>query len=150
MEMEEISRNKLHDYAVQLMYSFIIMEDAGAEINFVEAVSNLLDRPYEECDVFLKEVLIKCLKNKKEEIAYIQKFLNKWQFSRLSTIIQSILLIAVTEYYLPDERIEKAVIINTSVKLTKKYGQLDEKDYKFVNAVLDHCLDERRENLLLN
>ena len=148
--MEEISRNRLHDYAVQLMYSFLVMEEANTPIDFVGSISNLLDRPYEECDVFLKEVLIKCLKNEANIVAYIQGYLNKWDFKRLSMTIQAILLVAVTEYYLKDENIEKAVIINTSVKLTKKYGLQDEKDYKFVNAVLDHCLDERRENLLLN
>ena len=36
------------------------------------------------------------------------------------------------------EEIEKSALINVAVTLAKKY--LDEKDYKFINAVLDKAL----------
>lgn len=150
MENVEITRNKIHDYCVQLMYSFLILQKSESPIYFQDAVSNVVGLPYEECDVYLKEVLIKCLKNEDKIIDYISKFLNNWTFDRLNETIQAILIVAVCEYYLQSEPIDKAIIINTSVKLSKRYGDGGQKDYKFVNAVLQNCLDDGRKNLLLD
>ncbi len=144
----EISRNKLQELAVQAMYSFLLLQESNVAINFEETLSSICNLPYEECDVYLKEVLLKALKNESKIIAYVQKFLRNWEFRRLNSTIQSILILAVCEYYLIDEKIDKAVIINNGVKLAKRYGDGGEKDYKFVNAVLENCLNETRTNVL--
>ncbi len=144
----EISRNKLQELAVQAMYSFLLLQESNVAINFEETLSSICNLPYEECDVYLKEVLLKALKNESKIIAYVQKFLRNWEFRRLNSTIQSILILAVCEYYLIDEKIDKAVIINNAVKLAKRYGDGGEKDYKFVNAVLENCLNETRTNVL--
>lgn len=144
----EISRNKLQEFAVQAMYSFLLLQESNVAINFEETLSSICNLPYEECDVYLKEVLLKALKNESKIIAYVQKFLRNWEFRRLNSTIQSILILAVCEYYLIDEKIDKAVIINNAVKLAKRYGDGGEKDYKFVNAVLENCLNETRTNVL--
>lgn len=144
----EISRNKLQELAVQAMYSFLLLQESNVAINFKETLSSICNLPYEECDVYLKEVLLKALKNESKIIAYVQKFLRNWEFRRLNSTIQSILILAVCEYYLIDEKIDKAVIINNAVKLAKRYGDGGEKDYKFVNAVLENCLNETRTNVL--
>ena len=144
----EISRNKLQELAVQTMYSFLLLQESNVAINFQETLSNICNLPYEQCDVYLKEVLLKALKNESKIIAYVQKFLRNWEFRRLNSTIQSILILAVCEYYLIDEKIDKAVIINNAVKLAKRYGDGGEKDYKFVNAVLENCLNETRTNVL--
>lgn len=144
----EISRNKLQELAVQAMYSFLLLQESNVAIDFEETLSSICNLPYEECDVYLKEVLLKALKNESKIIAYVQKFLRNWEFRRLNSTIQSILILAVCEYYLIDEKIDKAVIINNAVKLAKRYGDGGEKDYKFVNAVLQNCLNETRTNVL--
>lgn len=144
----EISRNKLQELAAQAMYSFLLLQESNVAINFEETLSSICNLPYEECDVYLKEVLLKALKNESKIIAYVQKFLRNWEFRRLNSTIQSILILAVCEYYLIDEKIDKAVIINNAVKLAKRYGDGGEKDYKFVNAVLENCLNETRTNVL--
>lgn len=144
----EISRNKLQELAVQAMYSFLLLQESNVTINFEEALSSVCNLPYEECDVYLKEVLLKALKNESKIIAYVQKFLRNWEFHRLNSTIQSILILAVCEYYLIDEKIDRAIIINNAVKLAKRYGDGGEKDYKFVNAVLENCLNETRTNVL--
>ena len=144
----EISRNKLQELAVQAMYSFLLLQESNVAINFEETLSSICNLPYEECDVYLKEVLLKALKNESKIIAYVQKFLRNWEFRRLNSTIQSILILAVCEYYLIDEKIDKAVIINNAVKLAKRYGDGGEKDYKFVNAVLENCLNETRTSVL--
>ena len=50
----------------------------------------------------------------------------------------AIFLLALSEYKYVEEEIEKSALINVAVTLAKKY--LDEKDYKFINAVLDKVL----------
>lgn len=150
MDENQITRNKLQEYCFQLMYSFLELQKSNTPIDFVSSLEGVLEMNYEDIDVFLKLVLIKALKNENKIIEYISKYLKNWEFSRLNDAIQAILIVAVTEYYLKDEEIEKAVIINNSVKLAKRYGDGGDKDYKFVNAILDNCLDERRENLLLD
>ena len=151
MENEiEITRNKAQELIVQLMYSFLILEETNVPINFVEAVEDACKLPYEDCDLYLKEVLIKSLKNQKKITDYISKFLINWNFSRLNTTIQAILITSVTEYFIPDLDTEKAVIINNAVKFAKKFGDGGEKDYKFVNAILDKSLNGKGTSLLLD
>ncbi len=151
MENEiEITRNKAQELIVQLMYSFLILEETNVPINFVEAIEDACKLPYEDCDLYLKEVLIKSLKNQKKITDYISKFLINWNFSRLNTTIQAILITSVTEYFIPDLDTEKAVIINNAVKFSKKFGDGGEKDYKFVNAILDKSLNGKGTSLLLD
>ncbi len=139
MNNEILTRNKLQEQAMQLMYSYLIYEDLNKEIDVTESMSSFLDVPFDDVPLFLKLLLVKALKYEKETIDYVSKFLNNWKFNRLNYCIQSILILSVTNFkYLNDT--DRAVIINVAIKLAKKYG--DKNDYKFVNAVLDKCLDD--------
>ena len=146
----EISRNKAEEVIVQLMYSFLILEETKVPINFEESIEEACNMPYADCDLYLKEVLIKSLKNQEKIIDYISKYLINWNFSRLNTTIRAILITSVTEFFIDDLDTEKAVIINNAVKFSKKFGDGGEKDYKFVNAILDKCLNGKGSNLLLD
>lgn len=146
----EITRNKAQELIVQLMYSFLILEETKVPINFEEAIEEACNMPYADCDLYLKEVLIKSLKNQEKIIDYISKYLINWNFSRLNTTIRAILITSVTEFFIDDLDTEKAVIINNAVKFSKKFGDGGEKDYKFVNAILDKCLNGKGSNLLLD
>lgn len=151
MENEiEITRNKAQELIVQLMYSFLILEETKVPINFQESVQEACKIPYEDCDIYIKEVLIKALKNQEIITDYISKFLINWNFSRLNTTIQAILITSVAEYFIEGLDTDKAVIINNAVKFAKKFGDGGEKDYKFVNAILDKCLNGKGTSLLLN
>lgn len=151
MENEiEITRNKAQELIVQLMYSFLILEETKVPINFQKSVQEACKMPYEDCDIYIKEVLIKSLKNQEIITDYISKFLINWNFSRLNTTIQAILITSVAEYFIEDLDTDKAVIINNAVKFAKKFGDGGEKDYKFVNAILDKCLNGKGTSLLLN
>ena len=90
------------------------------------------------------------LKNQEIITDYISKFLINWNFSRLNTTIQAILITSVAEYFIEGLDTDKAVIINNAVKFAKKFGDGGEKDYKFVNAILDKCLNGKGTSLLLN
>ena len=146
----EITRNKAQELIVQLMYSFLILEETKVPINFEESIEEACNMPYADCDLYLKEVLIKSLKNQEKIIDYISKYLINWNFSRLNTTIRAILITSVTEFFIDDLDTEKAVIINNAVKFSKKFGDGGEKDYKFVNAILDKCLNGKGTSLLLN
>src|SRR5574344_1365572 len=93
------SRNQTQEMAMQIMYGFLIQQETNQVINVEETISEVSGKPYEECDLFLKELLIESLKNEKEIIDYISTFLNKWKFERLNYCIQAILIIAVSNYF---------------------------------------------------
>lgn len=137
MEQKEFSRNKIQETAMQIMYGFLIMQELGLEIDVKEGISNACNLSYAECDLFLKDLIIKALKNESSTIELISQNLNKWKFNRLNTCVQAILILAVTNVKYCE--VDKAAAINIAVKLTKKYAEPN--DYKFVNAVLDNSLN---------
>lgn len=146
---KEINRAKIHEIAVQLMYSFLMLEETGNQINFEEAVSTACNLPYEECDIYLKEVLIKSLKHQEQISSFISKYLKNWEFSRLNSVIQAIFIVSVSEFFFVEEKLSSAIIINNAVKFSKKFGDGGEKDYKYVNAVLQNCLKNENRAILL-
>jgi len=141
--MEEIveSRNKVQETAMQIMYGFLVMQhvENPQPIDFKETLETVCNKPYEECDIFLKELLIQALKNENEIIDKISSHLKNWKFDRLNSCVKSILIIALSNYFYCGNK-EKGIVINVAVKLAKKYGEKD--DYKFVNAILDNCLND--------
>ncbi len=135
----EISRNKQHDYAFQVIYSFLILETCKVTIDFQKITELIYDEPYDEIDVFSKELLIDSLKYQNIIINFVEKYLKNWRFNRLNYCSQAILILSLAEYYYMKD-VDKAVIINIAVKLAKKYA--GENDYRFINGVLDNCLKE--------
>ncbi len=133
----ETSRNSLHEKAMILIYDALTFQNMGQDYDIQQIMVDLLEVPYEEIDVFLKEVTIKALIHQQEIIDDLQKNMKKWKFSRLNRLMQAILLLSVSHArYVQDS--EKNVIIDVAVKLSKRY--LDDGDYKFVNAILDVTL----------
>jgi transcription antitermination factor NusB len=140
MENSE-SRNKIQEIAMQIMYGFLIIQQTNQPIHFEDTISEVCEKPYEDCDIFLKDLLIKSLKNEQEIINLLSKFLNKWTFDRLNTCVQAILITAVANYKYCCNT-DKAIVINVAIKLAKKYCEKD--DYKFVNGILDNCLKDEQ------
>lgn len=150
MENTNISRVKAQQLLVEIMYSFIMHENNDLPINFEDTISDICKVPFEDCDFFIKIILLKAIKNQHKIVEYISKYLKNWNFHRLNITIQAILIISVTEYYYKGEDILKAIVIDNAVTLAKIYGDGGEKDYKFVNGILDNCLDNGKQNLLLD
>lgn len=136
---ENLSRNKIQEQAMRLMYSFLIAQSLNKEIDFKKSIEEVTGVSYDDADYFLKILLVKALKYEKETIEYVSTYLNNWKFERLNFCIQSILILSVTNYKYLDI-MDKAVIVNVAIKLAKKYGEAN--DYKFVNAILDKCLND--------
>ena len=78
------------------------------------------------------------VKHYQEIIPIFEKNMRKWTFDRLNLLEQALLLLAYCQSYYSVEKTDKAIIINVSVELAKKY--LSDNDYKFVNAILDKVL----------
>lgn len=135
-----VSRNKAHDLAVQTMYAFLMLEKCNQLISFESLIELVFNQEYKDVDIYIRELLLIALKNQNVAITNIEKYLDKRAFNRLNYCMQAILILAYCEFfYIKDS--DKAVIINIAVKLAKKYG--DERDYRFVNAVLDKALNGR-------
>jgi len=132
-----ISRNKLQEIAMISIYNALIYADMDLEIDIEKTLCNLVESSYEEVDSFLKEMLIKTLKYKEENVNDLQKNMINWTFNRLNRLTQAILLLALTQYRFV-EKVDKKIVINNAIKLGKKF--LDNGDYKFINAVLDKTL----------
>ena len=64
--------------------------------------------------------------------------MNHWTFDRLNRVEQAILLLSCVHYLYVEPEVEKAVVINIAIKLSKAF--LGDNDYKFVNAILDKVL----------
>ncbi len=137
--MSIISRNKNQEIAFQIMYSFLIYQKLNLEIDVEKQIENIYGEKYSDIDIFVREILIKGLLHKDFCINLLEQYLKDWKFSRLNYCVQAILLLATTNYFFL-KNTEKAIIINVAVHLTKKYG--DKQDFKFLNAVLDRCLDD--------
>ena len=140
--MQNVSRSYEHDLIMQTMYAFLILETTNKPLNFEEVLEVVCDTPYADISVYVKEVLIKSIKHQREIINKISPYLKNWAFERLNYCAQAILITTVAEYFYMDLKdTDRAVLINVAVKLAKKYG--DEKDYRFINAVLDNILNGR-------
>jgi N utilization substance protein B len=139
MAKREVSRNKAQEQAMFALYAALTSMDMGEPVDVKATISGVTDRSYEESPLFVKEVLIQALKHYDEEVSLLEKNMRRWTFKRLNKVEQAILLLAVTQFFYLDEKVEKAVPINVAVELTKKYCDPD-KDYKFVNAILDRVL----------
>jgi N utilization substance protein B len=131
------SRNQAQVIAMTLIYDALTYATIQEEVDVESLLVNYFDLPYDEIDMFVKEAVIKAIKHQATIIALIQPHLKQWTFTRLNLLTQAIFLLAVTHYqYIQD--VDKKVVIDNAVKLAKKY--VDEKDYGFVNAILDKVL----------
>lgn len=132
-----VSRNKMQENAAQIMTSFLIQENEGLFIDFENTLIDFYEvETFEEVPMFVKELLLKSLKNQNQIIIEVSPFLKNWKFSRLNTCVQAILILAAANYKYMNT--PKSVCIDLAVNLTKRYSEPE--DYKFVNAVLDNYL----------
>ena len=96
----------------------------------------------EEYDVhtiplFMEDMVNLSLLHYGEAVNVFSKHLKDWKWERIPLITQAILLMSYTHFYYI-EKIDKAIVIDVAVKLAKEY--VEEKQGKFVNAILDETL----------
>ena len=72
-----------------------------------------------------------------DAVEAFSKNLKDWKWDRLPLLTQAILLMSYIHFYYI-EKIDKAIVIDVAVNLAKEY--VEEKQGKFVNAILDETL----------
>ena len=68
---QELTRNKLQEKAMQILYSHLLLEQLGKSKDIVTLIEESCDLPFDEVDVFLKLSLVKAIKYKDELIEYV-------------------------------------------------------------------------------
>jgi N utilization substance protein B len=131
------SRNKTQEQTMILIYNVLTYAYMNQEFDVQQIISNYVDLPYDEIDIFIKEAVIKSILNREAITSELQANMTNWKFDRINRLAQAILLLAVTHYRYV-EKIDKRIAIDNAVRLAKKY--LDEGDYRLINAVLDATL----------
>ena len=135
--MDKCSRNKQNELAFSIIYNFIVLKELQEKIDLEELISSICELDYDQVDIYIKEVVLKCIKYHDELKSKIEANLIRWRYERVSTINKAVLMYGLTNgLYM--NKLEKKVIIDISIALSKKFGEKD--DYKFVNAVLDKTI----------
>lgn len=134
----EYSRNALQEKAMTIIYGALTYVSMHTDFDIRELTTSLFDDlAYDDIDLYVKEVTVKALLYREAIIADIEKNMVQWTFKRLNRVAQSIILLSVAHYrYVKD--VDKSVVIDIAVKLSKKF--LDDKEFKFINGVLDKTL----------
>lgn len=136
----EISRMQAEEISVFAIYDLLLYAEMGEPADVPSIVSGLCETPFEECDVFIKRMILSFLKYHESIQATYQERMLKWRFDRLNKLEQALLFQAYCHFYHDEQKVNKAVVIDYAVRFAKKY--LSENDYKFVNGILDKVLTD--------
>ena len=130
----ELSRNQIQTKIFECSYIYLVYRNMNISFDVEKIISEICEDIYDNCDLFLRETILKMIINYDSIKEIIENNLVNWKFDRLSLIDRAILFMTISEYkYVGD--IDKPVVINVGVTLAKRYS--DEKNYKFINGILD-------------
>ena len=133
----ELSRNQIQIKIFECSYICLVYRNINISFHVEKIISEVCEDVYDNCDLFLRETILKMIINYDSIKEIIENNLVNWKFDRLSLIDRAILFMTISEYkYVGD--IDKPVVINVGVTLAKRYS--DEKNYKFINGILDKIL----------
>lgn len=133
----ELSRNQIQTKIFECSYIYLVYRNMNISFDVERIISEVCEDIYDNCDLFLRETILKMIINYDSIKEIIENNLVNWKFDRLSMIDRAILFMTISEYkYVGD--IDKPVVINVGVTLAKRYS--DEKNYKFINGILDKIL----------
>lgn len=135
--MIEETRSKTREKVVFAIYDTIFYVRNNIDYDPKGILGSVFSCDYDDVEVFAREIYIKSLINMDEIVTLIQPNLHNWEFKRLNNLAQAILISAISEASYA-KLSEKPIVIDASVKMAKKY--LDEKDYRYINAVLDKVI----------
>lgn len=134
----EKSRNKSEIDALGVIYSILTYQAIDVPIDLEDIISGICGESYEDVDLFIKESAIGTLRHLNEMSEEIELALNKWKWTRLNRVAQSIFLLSLAHYRYCSEPVDRNVILDVAVSLAKKF--LDANDYRYINAVLEKVL----------
>ena len=136
-----INRNQQHYIIMTVIYNELNDFVIGKGETFRDArdlISELCEQPYEEVDDYIKSSVTHSLQNYGKIKEAFVPFLKNWKWERLPLLTQAILIMSYAHFYFV-EKVDKKIVINIAVNLAKTY--IEEKQAKFINAILDKVLN---------
>lgn len=136
----EMNRNQQHFIIMTVIYDELNDYFIGGGKSFRDArelTSELCECSFEEVDPYIQNSIAQTLNNYGAIRDAFIPFLKNWKWERLPLLTQAILLMSYAHFYYV-EKVDKTIVINIAVTLAKKY--IDEKQAKFINAILDGVL----------
>ncbi len=136
----EINRNQQHYILMTVIYDELNDFLIGGGKTFRDArdlTSELCGCEYDEVDNYIKVSIAAVLNNYGVIKNAFEPYLVNWKWERLPLLTQAVLLMSYAHFFFV-EKVDKKIVINVAVNLAKKY--IDEKQAKFINAILDRIL----------
>ncbi len=136
----EINRNQQHYIIMTVIYDELNDFLIGGGKTFRDArdlTSELCGCEYDEVDNYIKVSIAAVLNNYGVIKSAFEPYLVNWKWERLPLLTQAVLLMSYAHFFFV-EKVDKKIVINVAVNLAKKY--IDEKQAKFINAILDRIL----------
>ena len=138
--MEKISRNQENFIIMTVIYDALSDYTSGNQTfrDVNEIILEITDIPLNEHSAYVQNMIANVLNHHGEIVSAFQPHLRDWVWDRLPLLTRSVLLLSYAHFYYV-EKIDKRIIINVAVELAKKY--IEEKQAKFINAILDEVLN---------
>ncbi|MCS7075557.1 MAG: transcription antitermination factor NusB [Bacteroidia bacterium] len=115
------------------------------EDEYLQYLQNFIQKGKEnENYILLHDLYHQALRNTPEYIQLITRFLENWQWERVSTVERVLMILCLTEW-LCFPQIPVKVSLNEYMEMAKIYANPDE-SHKFINGVLDKILVYLQEN----
>lgn len=96
----------------------------------------LCECDYDQVPEHIKETVSYAINNYGKIHDEVTPHLKGWTWERLPLLTQAVLLMSYSHYQV--EKIDKRIVISIAVNLAKTY--IEEKQAKFINAILDEVL----------
>ena len=138
--MEKISRNQENYIIMTVIYDELADFTMGSSQPFRdvnEIILEITDIPLKDHSHYVQNMIASVLQNYGEIVNKFIPHLKDWKWDRLSLITRAVLLMSYAHFYYV-EKIDKRIVINVAIELAKKY--IEEKQAKFINAILDEVL----------
>ena len=138
--MEKISRNQENFIIMTVIYDELTDYTGGntafRDVN--EIILEITEKPLNEHSAYVQNSIANVLSHYGEIVSKFQPHLRNWVWERLPLLTRAVLLMSYAHFYYV-EKIDKRIVINVAVELAKKY--IEEKQAKFINAILDEVLN---------
>ena len=132
------SRHEQHYIIMTVIYNELVDFTYGNNDVSRKVIDLITDiNPLYKDDNYVIDSISLSVLHYKDIVNKIIPLLQGWTWERIPLLTKAILLMSYTHYY-DIEKIDKKIVINEAVSLEKKY--VDEKQAKFVNAILDKLL----------
>ena len=138
--MEKISRNQENFIIMTVIYDelndYVAGQNNFRDVN--EIILEITEIPFKEHSAYVQNTIASVLSHHGEIVSAFQPHLHNWVWERLPLLTRAVLLMSYAHFYYV-EKIDKRIVINVAVELAKKY--IEEKQAKFINAILDEVLN---------